>query len=60
MTFGYGSPGFDPFYCPPCPEGMWCNTVCLDPIDGPVLILGMVVAFVTVGFITQRRYDDGE
>lgn len=58
MTFGIGSRGFDPFYCPPCLEGELCNVICIDPIDGPLLILGMLAVFWTVGLIARRRWDD--
>lgn len=44
MTFGYGSPGFNPFHCPPCPPANICNTICLDPIDAPILIATSLVA----------------
>lgn len=54
MTFGYGSPGFNPIWCPPCPQGSVCNTICLDPIDGPILIVGMVALSVIVGVAFRR------
>lgn len=51
MTFGRFSPGFDPFWCPPCPDGNVCNSMCFDPIDGPILVIGLlaVTAMVSVG-----------
>lgn len=51
MTFGIGSPGFDPFWCPPCPSGSVCNTMCFDPIDGPILLVGVagVIGLVSYG-----------
>jgi hypothetical protein len=57
MTFGYGSPGFNPIWCPPCSEGSVCNTVCLDPIDGPILIVGML-AFSMIVAVGARRFAD--
>lgn len=47
MTFGIGSPGFDPFYCPPCPENMMCNTICIDPLDFIILMIGIFVIVST-------------
>ncbi len=55
MTFGRYSAGFDPFYCPPCPEGMVCNTVCLDPIDGPLFVLGLIAVALLVQAIVAYR-----
>jgi len=54
MTFGYGSPGFQPFWCPPCSEGL-CNVMCIDPIDGTLLIIGMVAITVIGAYATKMR-----
>lgn len=42
MTFEYGSPGFDAVNCPPCPEDGVCHAVCVGPVDGPLLALGLI------------------
>lgn len=59
MTFGYGSPGFDPIHCPPCSPGNLCNTVCLDPIDGPLLVAGLTLAIIG-SLVFIGRYSDDE
>lgn len=54
MTFGVGSPGFDLFWCPPCPDGV-CNVVCLDPIDGTILIAVLVLLLFVVAQLPLIR-----
>lgn len=49
MTLGIGSPGFDPFYCPPCPAGSVCNVMCIDVLDGPILVTGTLLLGVVGG-----------
>lgn len=48
MTFGYFSEGFDPVHCPPCASDptSYCNAICMDPIDGPLLLLLVFVPTV--------------
>lgn len=50
MTFRIRSAGFEPFYCPPCPEGMLCNMICIDPLDfllvAAIMFISTAVLFV--------------